>query len=140
MSSIYAPTSAGIDGYILTSNGSGAPSWVAGPVAHYIRVALPVPNSGNLYFTFFDHDATAITTTNVNNRLDFATSRILPASGTIRIGADYAIITNVQLFAGNFTVYGVSFSGGTITADNYSKSYGVNELDIISDSVLSFYL
>ena len=27
MSSIYAPTSAGIDGYILTSNGSGAPQW-----------------------------------------------------------------------------------------------------------------
>ena len=138
--SIYVADNAGIAGQLLMSNGSSnAPTWQGGPVAHYIRVALPVPNSGNLYFTFFDHDATAITTSNANNRFDFATARILPASGTIRIGSDYAIITHIQLFAGSFNVYGVSFSGGSITSDNYSKSYGVNEISTISDSVLSIY-
>ena len=136
----YAPTTGGTSGQILTSRGTNsAPSWVTCPVAHYIEVDLPTPNSGNLYFTFFDHDTTSISETNANDRLDFATTRLLPASGTIRIGTDYAIITHVQLFAGSFTAYGVSFSGGTITADNYSRRYGINEIDAISDSVLSLY-
>lgn len=136
----YAPTTGGITGQILTSQGvTSAPSWVTGPVAHYIKVKLPMPNSGNLYFTFFDHDTTKITETNVNNRLDFSTSRMLPASGTIRVGPDYAIITNVSLFSDSFTAYGVSFSGGTITSDNYLRIYGVNEVDAISDSVLPLY-
>lgn len=45
--SFYAPTTAGTSGYVLTSSGSGAPTWAAAPSSSSYTATSPIDITGN---------------------------------------------------------------------------------------------
>lgn len=85
--SFYAPASAGTNGYVLKSNGSGAPTWTSAALTD-INVQTNVGTSGNTYY-LIGTSATSLPTTGVT----------YSSNTKVKIGTD---TTTLQVGAANF--------------------------------------
>lgn len=102
--SIYAPTSAGTNGYVLKSNGSGAPSWLA---------TLPIDNGGTGATTA----ANARTNLGLGSAATLQHTTSAPSSGSkalITSGAVYNALQNYLPLAGGDVDGNTQFNGTVV--------------------------
>lgn len=85
LGSIYAPTSAGTSGQILTSSGNGAPTWSAAPAAATIK------------YTTVDEDVTDINANAVTQIATLNANALLKTSQSLTSGEQSQILTNLGI-------------------------------------------
>lgn len=98
--SFYAPTTAGISGQILTSNGSGAPTWAAAPsiTDEKLKTTAITADGDQRYFILDSNNNAASTKTRTTNALSYYLT-----SNSISILAlgDADVQGQIRLYCGN---------------------------------------
>lgn len=111
--SFYAPTSAGTDGYVLKSNGSGAPTWTSATLTDTLVTQTNATPSSYTYWRPLVIGSSSNSTegftpsTTTSSTYTFNTLEVQPSSGTIRLGG-------ISMYNGSYTA---KFTPATLTAN-----------------------
>ena len=127
--SFYAPTSAGTNGYVLKSNGSGAPSWASATLTDENVKQTNTTSSGTyrVLFSYNENDTTETTGTRKNTNFTYN-----PTSGVgLIVNNDFALGSTSNSKGRIYSDASGTLSGSetTITPDNVATYFEQQAID-----------